>query len=209
MSEHEVAPSRTPILAGDLYLVLRRAWRTLLRSEPSRASLLVLLAQWHYETGGGGASICWNLAGIKYTPGCGHNWASYTTQENVGGQWRTIHPPDPGCRFRAYDSLDDAAADYLALLTKRFAAAWPAVVAGDVKAFAQALSDEHYYTAPVAQYTAGLEARLAVVEREVGGDTQPATPISIARVQPEPGDDEDGAQPTPPGDLPEPPDEPA
>lgn len=173
---------RTPVAPSDLYAVLRAEWRAQVGSEPSRASLLVLLAHWDFETGGGGACIAYNLAGIKYTPGCGTDYASYITQEYIGGKPVTIHPPDPGCRFRAYGSLDEGAADYLKELRGQFGFAWPAVVAGDVADFAHRLKLRNYYTAPEATYARGLEARRLVLDARIGKDTDPDVASCLAEL---------------------------
>ena len=204
MADRELPPTRTPVLAADLYVVLRAAWRTLFGSEPARASLLTLLAQWSLETGGGAACIGYNLAGIKYTPGCGTDFASYTTQEVLGGKLVTIHPPDPGCRLRAYATLEDAASDYLRLLQRQFGFAWPAVVAGDPQDFAHRLKAAHYYTAPEQQYAAGLTSRYTMLSREIGEDTTPETPAAMVGFQPSVVlPDEAEEEPDPPSEPPD------
>jgi peptidoglycan hydrolase-like protein with peptidoglycan-binding domain len=68
-------------------------------------------------------------------------------------------PPDPVCCFRAFRTLDEGTADYLALLKKQFASSWPFVVAGDTAGFAHALKVKGYYTADEAQYTKALKGR--------------------------------------------------
>lgn len=162
-----------------LYAVLRTAWRQQLGGEPARSALLVLLAQWSLETAGGSASNNWNLAGIKYTPGCGADYAQYLTREVQAGKAVTLMQ-----RFRAYDSLEDGAADYLRLLRTRFGAAMAFAAAGDVQAFAHALKLAGYYTAPEDEYAAGLRARYALLDQAIDEDTQPATPTALATGRP-------------------------
>ena len=60
-----------------------------------------------------------------------------------------FYPDHPGCRFRAFDSLEHGAAAYLAKLRSRFARAWPYVEAGDPSGFAAALKSQGYFTAPL------------------------------------------------------------
>ena len=67
-------------------------------------------------------------------------------------------PKHPAARFRAYDTLDEGMLAYISLLRKRFAGAWPAVENGDPTLFAHRLKELGYYTAPVAQYAAGLRS---------------------------------------------------
>jgi hypothetical protein len=159
--------ARTPVRPIDVYLALRDAWAAELGGpEPDRKSLLVLLAQWHLETDGGARCMNFNLGGIKHEDGDGHDWAEYLTVEVFGGVPRKLMQ-----KFRAYSSLDDAAADYLTLIRKRFAMAWPAVIMGQPMDFAHLLKMGGYYTAPEQQYAAGLEARYTLLEGMIPPDT--------------------------------------
>ena len=172
--EKLVPTVRTVIAPADLYQALKKAWETLLDPQTAtRDRLLVLMAQWALETGNGAAANNFNLAGIKHLPGDGHNYAAYRTREFLGGAWEVLV-----CNFRAYDSLDAAALDYLQLLRGRFAAAWPAVEAGDVGQFARRLKLGHYYTAPEAEYAAGLAARRAWLDARVPQDAGPADDVA-------------------------------
>ena len=67
-----------------------------------------------------------------------------------------FQPPHPQTRFRAFYSLEEAMGDHLALLQKRFASAWGAVLAGDYKAFAAQLKARGYFTASAEAYAAGM-----------------------------------------------------
>lgn len=85
-----------------------------------------------------------------------------------------FHPSHRGCRFRAFDSLDEGATAYLASLRTRYASAWPAVLAGDAAAFSRALKAGRYYTAPEQGYTASLLQLVAQVERQIPTPAAPA-----------------------------------
>jgi hypothetical protein len=148
-----------------VYAAIASAWTAIGLGEPSRAQLLVLLAQWAHETGGGGASDNWNLGGIKHTPGDGHDYAAYTTHEVVNGQDVTTVQ-----KFRAYASLDESAFDYLRTLRKDFAFAWPAVEAGDVADFGHRLKIRGYYTAPESLYVTALERWRASLDASIPAD---------------------------------------
>lgn len=150
----------TPVGVPELAAALSVAWRDELGAEPSRSSLLVLLAQWSLETGGGAACIQWNLGNAKSLAGDGYDWTEFPTTEVVNGA--VVHIT---ARFRAFASLTAGAADYLKLLTHRFAKAWPFVAAGDVEGFARALHEAHYYTAPVEDYARGMLARASAIAR--------------------------------------------
>src|SRR5690606_307978 len=47
----------------------------------------------------------------------------------------TLYPDHEWCRFRAFETLQAGADDYLALLHERFAPAWSAVESGDPRTF--------------------------------------------------------------------------
>jgi hypothetical protein len=68
------------------------------------------------------------------------------------------YPPDPVCRFVAYDSLDDGVRDYLVHFRAEFRAAWPGIEAGDPALFGHLLKLTRFYTAPEASYVHGLVA---------------------------------------------------
>lgn len=204
MPDTLVPAQRTALQAQDVYAALARAWLTVLGAPPTRASLLVLLAQWSLETGAGKACLNYNLGGIKHVPGDGRQFTIYTTTEYIGGERHLLEQS-----FRAYNSLNEAACDYLLELRHRFTSAWPAVEAGDPGDFAHRLKLRHYYTEPEDSYTAGLRSRYADLNKLIPPppDTDPGTPTALASgrpayVAPEP-------EMTSPGSLPPPDDEPA
>jgi hypothetical protein len=178
VSEELVATERTAMTPAEVFAALKAAWSTLLPTSPVRSSVLVLLAQWSVETGGGGQSNNWNLAGIKHVPGDGHNYARYLTREVLGGKSVELDQD-----FRAYASLDDAALDYVRLLRNRFGYAWPAIESADLDDFAHRLRSRGYYTADEHDYAAALHTRYAQLDRVIPPDpeeTDPATPLALS-----------------------------
>jgi hypothetical protein len=151
----QVPATRTPITVAELAEALVVAARGELGAQLTRDAVLVLLAQWHLETGGGVFCMCWNLGNAKSWMGDGYDWTEFATAEVVHGQ--TMHVLG---RFRAFPTLAAGAADYVRLLAHRFARAWPAVLAGDVEGFARTLHELGYYTASVDSYVRGMRARL-------------------------------------------------
>jgi hypothetical protein len=67
-----------------------------------------------------------------------------------------FYPPHPVCRFRAFRTIDEGAADYLGLLRRRFSQSWPALLAGDPVQFCKDLQAQGYFTAALGPYTAGV-----------------------------------------------------
>lgn len=101
-------------------------------------------------------------------------------------------PPHPATWFRSYPSLTVAMTEHLDLLEKRrYAGAWPAVVAGDVPLFAKKLKERGYYTSSEASYARGMQGwydryvasgayprALSAIEAEAAADTEPSLPVT-------------------------------
>lgn len=151
MTEQLLPDHLTPASREDVYQAMRAA-----APELARASVLVLIAQWGLETGFGRAMHANNIGNIKHVAGDGHDFVEFRCDEIVRGVETWFDPPDPATMFRAYASLVDGVQDYISLLRRHFAAAWPCVVVGDPRGFAQELSRLHYYTASEASYERSL-----------------------------------------------------
>jgi hypothetical protein len=179
--ELRLPATRTLVSAQEMSDALAVAWRRYFGREPVFHAIRVLLAQWALETGRGKSMIAFNCGGIKATENELHCY--YTTPERLprtqalamlarstprapvtlasaddGGPFINIllHPSHPGCRFRAYKTLEDGALDYLALLRQRFERSWAAVVAGEPRTFARMLKSQGYYTGNENDYAAAL-----------------------------------------------------
>ena len=199
MTESLRPPVQTRCTPEELYRALGDAWRPLCGSDPSRASLLVLLAHWALETGFGHSCWCWNFGNVKHVAGDGRNFYQIRCNEIVGGRVVWLDPPNPGCSFRAFDSIAAGVVDYLTLLRGQFGFAWPQVEAGDPAGFCHALKIRGYYTADEASYTAGVVRCFHQIDASIPKEEAPTLPdvasLSPLTVPPEVG------QPTPPEDL--------
>jgi hypothetical protein len=135
---------------SDIRAALSRAFQNATGRPPSAHTLDVLSAQVSLETAGGKQMYNFNFGGIKGVSPQGQT-ATYMTREVVDGA--DVHVAQG---FRAYTSLDAGARDYVSVLSARFPAAFQRAAAGDLVGFAHALKQAHYYTAPEAEYAAGL-----------------------------------------------------
>jgi len=156
----QVPLKRTPIAMSDFARGLLRAWRAELGDLPSKQASGVLWAQYMIETGGA-ACWNWNIGNVKVTPAqvaAGVDWFDLPgTWEIINGVRTTLVAGDPGRRFRAYTSLDDAMVEHLKFLrNRRYKVAWPAVEAGDVMDFARRLKAAGYFTASAEDYGGGM-----------------------------------------------------
>jgi hypothetical protein len=159
----ELPKTHTPLSLRDLYNALGDEAATIdAQGEHTllpRKSLLVLCAHVWHETGAGASCFNWSLAGIKWSPGCGCDFATMETFEYYDGS--RVNLPQ---RFRAFATLEDGAANYLHTMRTTFGGCWPYVVAGDAAGFAFELYALHYFTAPAADYVAAMARRYAEVD---------------------------------------------
>lgn len=178
MSENLVPTVATRATPQEIYAALQAAWQEYQGTTPTRASLLVLLSQWSLETGGGGASMCWNMAGIKHVPGDGHDYATYLTTEYANGVKQTLEQ-----KFRAYPTLLDGVRDWMHVLLTTFGFAWSAVLAGDTADFAHKLRARGYFTAPEADYARGLGSRYAQLDAVIPKEPSLANVLAQVRAE--------------------------
>jgi hypothetical protein len=143
-----------------VYDTMDAAWDRLGLGTKSPTGVVLLVAQWALETGRGASMHCNNIGNIKGRPdgSDGHDWTFYRCDEIIGGKRVWFEPPNPGCCFRAYDTLELGVEDYLALLHRRYAKAWGSVIAGSPTAFAHDLKLGGYYTASETLYAKGLRS---------------------------------------------------
>jgi Transglutaminase-like superfamily len=153
----QVPSTATPVTPTDMWSAMGDAWLTQFGTPPTHDQLMVLLAQWGLETGNGASMIQNNVGNFKHVDGDGLDWTTFETTEVVNGETETLDQ-----NFKAWPDLDSGVAYYMQSLAPpsgRFAAAWPAVLAGDTDQFAYLLKQQGYYTADEATYAAGLDAR--------------------------------------------------
>jgi hypothetical protein len=107
---------------------------------PAEAAKLVARGEARYDVGANGE------------PNADHAKA-------VGARMVSIvfDPPHRQTQFRAYASLEAAMGEHLELLAhRRYTTAWPFVLAGDFRAFANALKARGYFTAAASAYANGM-----------------------------------------------------
>ena len=146
-----VARTGTPVDAQSLADALARAWPSVIvGDEPTAGAIRLLLAQSAFETGAWRACWNWNLGNVK----CDGSvpWFSMVASEGDESVMMV------SSKWRSYDSLDEGALAYLAVLRQRFSRAWSFVVLEDPTGFVAALKASGYFTGNLAQYTAGVLA---------------------------------------------------
>lgn len=181
----QVEVKRTVVTLREFTRAVLRAWSHVGQGHPTKEAIAVLWAQNRIETGGD-YCWNWNIANVKKVPGDGFNfhclnnvWEGYAPVDAArliaSGEAREdknadhakavgvdrvsvlFNPPHRQTQFRAFASLDAAMGEHLELLAhKRYTTAWPSVLAGDYRAFAQALKERGYFTAAASAYAAGM-----------------------------------------------------
>ena len=197
MTESLRPATHTTVTPQDLYAALGDAWRSLCGGDPSRASLLVLLAHWALETGFGHSCWNFNLGNVKHVAGDGRDFYQIRCNEVIHGKVVWLDPPDPGCSFRSFETLASGVVDYLMLLRGQFGFCWPQVEAGDAAAFCHALRERGYYTADEATYTAGVVRCYHQLDATIAPDQRPTQPELIGEPALVPPD----ATPDPPDEV--------
>ncbi len=164
-----VTPRTTKLSGSEAKAALTQAWRNVFGEEPNEKTSQILLAQWSLETGRGKAMMNYNFGGIKGAGPSGLT-ARYGTHEVENG--KTVSITDG---FRAYESPEEGATDYVRLLAKRYGSALDAARAGDPQGFVRGLKKNGYFTAPEAQYSAAITSltnRAATLGADAIGDLE-------------------------------------
>lgn len=147
----KVAAVITPVTAREVYVGLERAWIALFGEQPEREALCVLLSQWALETGHGKKCHNYNLGNVKSSQK-GGEWCFFRCNEIIKKKTVWFDPDHPACCFVAYRTLNSGAEAYLHKLHTKYAAAWPAVLAGDPAQFTIQIRALGYFTANLEDY---------------------------------------------------------
>ena len=136
---------------------------------PSEKTTKILAAQVALETGRTQAMINYNFGGIKGTGPSGLTTA-YKTKEGDGATEVTIRD-----NFRAYQTKEEGAKDYVHLLHTRFGDALSAAERGDSHAFVHSLKTHGYFTGNEATYTRLVDSLSG--ENFPASANRPLTPV--------------------------------
>jgi hypothetical protein len=171
---------KTPVTRQEVLEALWGAWAVYFNAIPKKESIWVLMSQWALETGWSSSMHCYNLGNVKSRDGDGYDYtyfacneilpkasaeklqakdpkrAKITSYRSDGTAIIWFYPDHPGCRFRAFSTLQEGALDHLVILVKKFDKAWSAVAEGDPAKFAHLLKVQGYYTADETSYSKAL-----------------------------------------------------
>lgn len=162
-----LAGGRTPLDGPQAARHLAQAWRETFGKDPSARALGILWAQWALETGRGRSMHGNNFGGLKGRAPDGGS-AVLATREGFGANETRIQS-----RFRAYDSPEAGARDYVQTLADRYPEALAAAAKGDADGFVRGLEQRRYFTADPAEYRRGIRALLGEYETKGPAGGQP------------------------------------
>lgn len=145
-SVREVKATRTALSSTQAAAFLRQALTETTGVAPSEQTVAIVTAQWAHETGHGASMYNYNFGGIKGVGPSGLS-VSQRTREGWGSTEVTIVD-----RFRAYQTPQEGANDYIRLLNSRYPAAIAAASNGDPRGFVRALKSGGYFTGDAAAY---------------------------------------------------------
>lgn len=153
-SQATVAPVKTPISGTQAAAAIGDAYERVMGEKPSQETLAILTSHWSLETARGTRMYNFNFAGLKGKSPEGLS-TELATREGHGSTAVRIRDG-----FRAYQSAEAGALDYVSLLERRYGSALEAAKAGDPAEFAVRLKQKGYYTGDERLYTSGI-VRLA------------------------------------------------
>ncbi len=169
-STYRPADKKT-ISESEAAVYLYNGWVKLFKYEPKPEQLAIIWSQTCLETGRftiGFMNYNFGNIKMKYDVNAGkfkedHLFTMFATGENltVNGKNKYVwfEPPHYQCAFKAYETAEDGAVDYLLFLSTRdrYVDAWKQVILGNVTKYSHELKQHGYYTANEITYTAGLE----------------------------------------------------
>ena len=173
-----VTPVKTPVTAEQASSLIADALEHVTGEKPKPETVAILTAQWAHETGHGASMYNYNFAGLKGTGPSGLTVAQ-RTREGYGATERTITD-----NFRAYQTAEEGARDYVGLLQARFPGALTAAQEGDPAATVHALKQAGYFTGDEAAYTRSvtqLARQVGPANLDFPSAPLPTLPVALAQ----------------------------
>jgi hypothetical protein len=146
VTSQSVGAKRTRLTPDEASAAIRQAWSRVTGEAPNEQTVALLTAQWAHETAHGASMYNYNFGGIKGTGPTGLS-VEQKTKEGWGRTERRITD-----HFRAYDSAQDGANDYVKLLTQHYPEAVTAAKQGDAGGFVKGLKQRGYFTGDEGAY---------------------------------------------------------
>jgi hypothetical protein len=175
----------TKVTQEEMFAAIGHAFTAYMGGPPTKEKICLLVAQSAFETGWWQFMHCFNVGNAKSVEGDGCDFTYFRCWEVVpveNAKVMQAHPafghlvsiqsvdakgratiwltPDhPGCRFRAFESLEVGVYDYFKKMVEKYSDedpeknAWGAIVRADPVAFVHALKKKGYFTGDETIYT--------------------------------------------------------
>jgi len=160
-SELYLEPQTTILSETDAAKALFIAFKNVWGAPPKRESLAILFAQTALETGRFKLMRNFNWGNIKkrLPSSDKYKFTMFRCGEIINGKQHFFDPPHPETAFRAYESAEGGAEDYISLLLNKstFKPAWEQLIAGNPEQYSLELYKGKYYTANPTIYTSVLK----------------------------------------------------
>lgn len=185
----------TKVTQEEMFSAIGAAYMRYMGGPPTKEKICLLVAQSAFETGWWKYMHCFNVGNAKSVEGDGCDYTYFRCWELVpeaiakvmqrhatfghlvsiekvdeyGRATVWLAPDHPGCRFRAYTSLEHGVWDYFSKMVSKYSDAveeknaWGAVVRCDPVAFVHALKMKGYFTGDEATYTRQVSGIYAVL----------------------------------------------
>lgn len=138
------------------------------KADLDAATLALMVAQSALESGNWRSMHCFNFGNIKASSRYRGLYCQFRCNEVINGKLEWFDPPHPQCNFRAYETAEDGARDYMRFLAvdtngdgvNRYAEVWRTLVEADgddadVFSFVRELKRAGYFTASERLYFDG------------------------------------------------------
>jgi len=141
-----VGAQRTRLTPDQASGAIRDALNRVTGEAPNEQTVALFTAQWAHETAHGTSMYNFNFGGIKGAGPTGLT-VEQKTREGSGQTERRVTD-----HFRAYESAQDGATDYVKLLVQRYPEAVSAAQRGDSSGFVRGLKQRGYFTGDEGAY---------------------------------------------------------
>ena len=189
MAGRELPAILTPATAEQVQDAFIMAWQGQLGHLPEDKQVRVLMAQTALETQRWQKMIAFSIGGMKCGPEVDHCYYSTTEhlRENIADAYLRqstpaapvelvsdvgngvfvikLMPKHPGCRFRAFETLQDSCCYHVQELANRWPAAWNAAVDGNSDKFVRELKHGRYFSGDVDVYRKSVNSLFAEFQR--------------------------------------------
>jgi hypothetical protein len=156
----ELVPDQlTPVSLEEAIEAFAEAHVHCMGLEPSAGTLACLVAQSALEAGHWLKMHCFNFGNSKVGIDWDGKYCMFRCNEVIDGRVQWFDPPHRQTWFRAFDTAAAGAYEQVKLvaLRDRYRAAWHECCLGNAHAFALALGNAGYYTAPKDVYSDAVE----------------------------------------------------